>query len=94
MTCLTRGCPYECTYCCENAMSRVYPDWRLLRRRSRRRFLIAEINQAREIIPGMQVVMFLDSTFLAVSVAEIRRFSELYRSQWEYPSSLWLRPMR
>ena len=84
MTCLTRGCPYECTYCCENAMSRVYPDWRLLRRRSPEH-LIAEINQAREIIPGMQVVMFLDSTFLAVSVAEIRRFSELYRSQVGIP---------
>jgi len=84
MTCLTRGCPYKCTYCCENAMSQLYPNWRHLRRRSPEH-LIAEINQARQVIPGLQVIMFLDSTFLAVSAAEIRRFSELYRAQVGLP---------
>ncbi|MCA9970562.1 MAG: radical SAM protein, partial [Anaerolineales bacterium] len=84
MTYSTRGCPYRCTYCCDSSLADMYADWRLLRRRSPEN-LIAEINHARRLLPGLQAVVFMDSTFLAVRLAEIRRFSDLYRAQVGLP---------
>jgi len=84
MTCMTRGCPYECTYCCADALVRIYPDWRRIRRRSPEH-VIREINAARELIPYLEAVRFLDDSFLAVSGAEIKRFSEMYREQVGLP---------
>jgi radical SAM superfamily enzyme YgiQ (UPF0313 family) len=77
-TCMTRGCPCECAYCCSSAFVRLYPDWHRLRRRSPER-VIEEIKAARRLIPALQVVTFLDDTFLAASVEELQAFSEMYR---------------
>jgi pyruvate-formate lyase-activating enzyme len=84
MTCATRGCPYACTYCCNNALAQLYPDWRRVRRRSPEH-IIAEINAARKLIPALEAVMFVDSTFLAVSTDGIRRFSRVYKEQVGLP---------
>ncbi len=84
MVCMTRGCPYNCTYCCANAFARIYPDWSQLRRRSFGH-VVAEINAARQLIHDLEVIMFLDDSFLATGVEEIRAFSVAYRGQVGLP---------
>jgi radical SAM superfamily enzyme YgiQ (UPF0313 family) len=84
MTSMTRGCPHECTYCCENALGKLYPNWRKLRRRSPEN-LVAEVKMVRSVIPEIQAVMFSDNTFLATTVEEIRHFSEVYRAEVGLP---------
>ncbi len=84
MTCVTRGCPYRCTYCCADAYARLYPDWRRVRRRSPEH-VVAEIEAARQLIPGLRAIMFLDDAFLATSTQEIRRFSQVYRERVGLP---------
>jgi radical SAM superfamily enzyme YgiQ (UPF0313 family) len=91
MTCMTRGCPYECTYCCDNALAHIYPDWRRLRRHSPE-YIVAEIAAVRQLIPSLQAVMFLDDAFLASSTDEIRHFSEVYREQVDLPFQILAAP--
>lgn len=83
-TYMTRGCPRECTYCCSSALAGLYPGWHRLRRRSPER-VVAEINAARRLIPALQVVMFLDDTFLAANMEELQAFSEIYREHVGLP---------
>jgi anaerobic magnesium-protoporphyrin IX monomethyl ester cyclase len=84
MTSASRGCPYECSYCCASAYTRLYPRWRKTRQRSHES-VIEEIDLARRLIPGLQAIMFLDDAFLAASSDRIRRFSALYREQVGLP---------
>jgi anaerobic magnesium-protoporphyrin IX monomethyl ester cyclase len=91
MTCMTRGCPYECAYCCASALSQIYPDWCRLRRHSPE-YIVAEINAARQLVPPIQAIMFLDDTFLATSADEIWRFSEMYREQVGLPFQMMATP--
>jgi radical SAM superfamily enzyme YgiQ (UPF0313 family) len=84
MISITRGCPYDCTFCCNNALAQIYPDWRRLRRRSFEH-VIAEINAARSLIPDLQTIRFLDDTFLAMSAAELENFCAVYGEQVGLP---------
>jgi len=91
MTSVTRGCPYQCAYCCADAYAQLYPHWRKVRQRSPEH-VIAEIHAARQLVPGLEAVMFLDDAFLAVSAKAIRRFSQLYRQQVGLPFFILVTP--
>lgn len=57
-----RGCPYDCTYCFNHALSEIYSG---LGNRVRKRsvdVVLAEINEVRERYP-LAFVVFLDDTF-------------------------------
>lgn len=84
MTHLTRGCPYECAYCCNNAFAQIYPDSRRIRHRSPER-VIAEIEFARQVIPDLQGIVFSDEALLATRTEELQRFSELYQQRVGLP---------
>jgi radical SAM superfamily enzyme YgiQ (UPF0313 family) len=91
MTCMTRGCPHQCAYCCSSALGQVYPDWNKLRRHSPE-YTVAEIEAAVRQIPSIQAVMFLDDAFLAASNDAIRRFSGLYRERVGLPFQMMATP--
>jgi radical SAM superfamily enzyme YgiQ (UPF0313 family) len=91
MTIMTRGCPYECTYCCASALAQIYPNWRRIRRRSPDH-VIAEINAARQLVPALETIMFLDDTFLAMSTDELGRFGEMYREEVGLPFFILVTP--
>lgn len=80
----TRGCPYRCSFCCDSALAEMFPKWRQIRRRSPEN-IIAEIKTIRQIIPDLEAVMFIDSTFLAVRTPEIVHLSELYAQEVRLP---------
>lgn len=80
----TRGCPYLCSFCCDSALAEMFPKWRQIRRRSPER-IIAEIQMIRRIIPHLEAVMFIDSTFLAVRTPEIVQLAELYAQEISLP---------
>ncbi|HNB54213.1 MAG TPA: radical SAM protein, partial [Anaerolineales bacterium] len=80
----TRGCPYRCTFCCDTALADMFPKWRQLRRRSPEK-IIGEINTIRNLIPNLEAVMFIDSTFLAVRNEFLEVFSQMYREQVGLP---------
>jgi anaerobic magnesium-protoporphyrin IX monomethyl ester cyclase len=65
----TRGCPYRCTYCVNNAMVDLYPDWCKLRRRS----------AVRVRLPSIGALIIRDDVFLANPESYIAEFCQLYK---------------
>lgn len=62
----SRGCPYNCSYCCNHAYRQLYKENGLTARVRRRSVdnLIAEIQQVREEY-GMRTVTFFDDVFVS-----------------------------
>jgi len=61
---LSRGCPYDCHYCCNKAQAEVYPD----KGPPYTRFLpvpaaIARVERNLELFPETKVIAFADDTF-------------------------------
>ncbi len=80
----TRGCPHRCSYCANDAIGEVYPDWRHVRRRSNGS-LVAEIQAFREQFPFVGEVAFHDDVFVAAPAPAIEAFSRVYREQVGLP---------
>jgi len=78
-----RGCPYDCTYCFNHALSEIYGG---LGRRVRKRsvdVVLAEINGVRERYP-LAFVVFLDDTF-TIRTDWIAEFAEKYPGRVDLP---------
>jgi anaerobic magnesium-protoporphyrin IX monomethyl ester cyclase len=75
-TITSRGCPQRCSYCCNNALARLYPRWGVRRRGVEP--IIAELERARRLDPGLRMVNFHDDSFLARSREELEAFCDAY----------------
>ncbi len=87
----TRGCPYRCTFCGNDALARIYPRWSKLRRRSPDN-VIAEIQAVRARLPDLAGVTVHDDTFLANPESYIAEFSQLYQAQVGLPFRAYATP--
>lgn len=73
----SRGCPYDCTYCCNHLLKKLYPNSnKYVRFKSARRF-INEIKAGVNQFPGIRTICFFDDT-LTLKKEFISEFSELY----------------
>ncbi|MBF0624220.1 MAG: cobalamin-dependent protein [Magnetococcales bacterium] len=79
----SRGCPFHCTYCCNNFLQELYDD-RKIRRRSIDH-VIQELEQARRSHPELQLVNFQDDCFLAVNAKQLRAFFQEYNRRVGLP---------
>lgn len=80
----TRGCPYRCTYCVNDALAKIYPKWHKPRRRSPAN-VVAEIQEARARLPEVAAITIRDDTFLANPKAYITEFSWCYEASVGLP---------
>jgi len=74
----SRGCPYACTYCCNNALrnlnGRKLPvRWRSVDNR------IAELKMMVDLLPDLRTVSFTDDAFLAQPMELLNDFTARYR---------------
>ena len=83
-TTCSRGCPYACTYCCNNALNKIYKRKLPIRQRPIED-IIEEIETAKKSIPGLIAVIITDDAFFAQSQKRIERFSEEYREKINLP---------
>lgn len=82
----SRGCPYNCTYCCNHLLKKLYPNSnKYVRYKSARRF-IDEIKAAVAQYPEIRTICFFDDT-LTLKKEFIREFSALYRAEIKIPYS-------
>lgn len=77
-TMYTRGCPFRCAYCGNDALAKAHPDLVKVRSKSPQ-YICAEINAVTKKLPFIKFVYFVDDTMLALSENEIYKFSECYR---------------
>ncbi len=78
-TMMSRGCPYSCTYCCNNALRNVYGKKWPVRRRSVPNF-IGELRQMVTRFPGIEGIKIDDDSFID-DVETLREFAAAYREQ-------------
>lgn len=77
-TMYTRGCPFRCTYCCNNALQKIHKDFTKLRAKSPE-YIGQEINAIKDKFPFIKYVYFADDTLFALSEKDIKEFSEYYK---------------
>ena len=76
----TRGCLFECTYCCNSAFKRLYPDENHIRKRSLDNVLKELIE-----VKNAESIKFVDDHFFSYTVEEIEAFSKEYRNTINLP---------
>jgi radical SAM superfamily enzyme YgiQ (UPF0313 family) len=74
-----RGCPFSCTYCCNNFISRLYHSNKIRRRN------IPNVMRELEVVvrcnPEVEYINFLDDSFLACSSDYLREFCKVYKER-------------
>lgn len=80
----SRGCPYRCKYCLNDALIKVDQEFRVIRRRSTEH-IIRELNNAKEILPRGTIIGFVDDDFCAQSEENLKKFCEIYKKEIEMP---------
>jgi len=79
----SRGCPFSCTYCCNNLISRLYQS-KKVRRRSISN-VISELEKAVNNNPEIEYINFQDDCFLACSNEHLKEFCEIYKERIRKP---------
>ena len=79
----SRGCPFSCTYCCNNFISSLYQT-KKVRRRSVKN-VIFELEKAVDDNPEIECINFHDDCFLAFSDEYFKEFCEIYKERVRKP---------
>lgn len=74
----SRGCPFSCTYCCNNALRRIYKDKGSYVRRRSVDSVIAELIVAKRIFKNLKFIAFEDDVF-TFDIDWIRDFCTKYK---------------
>ncbi len=90
-TLFSRGCPYACTYCCNNAIRKLHGHklpmrWRSVSNR------INELEAAMELMPQLKQIFLADEAFLSQPTKQIESFAASYRKEIGLPLSLLATP--
>jgi radical SAM superfamily enzyme YgiQ (UPF0313 family) len=87
----SRGCPYQCAYCCNKKIGNLYSRrCRYYRVRSVTP-IIEEIKEYKKKNPKVKKVFFMDDTFPS-SIPWLEEFSRQYREQVALPFRIWINP--
>jgi radical SAM superfamily enzyme YgiQ (UPF0313 family) len=86
----SRGCPYDCSYCCNRALLGVLGKTNAVRIRGVDNVL-EEINHIRRAVPGVDGIHFDDDIF-GMKLSWMREFAQRYRTEVGLPFSCNMRP--
>ncbi|MBC8495687.1 cobalamin B12-binding domain-containing protein [archaeon] len=79
----SRGCPFSCTYCCNNFISHLYQT-KKIRRRSIKD-IIFELEKTVNEYSEIEYINFQDDCFLACSDTYLKEFCEIYKGKIKKP---------
>lgn len=80
---VSRGCPYNCTYCFNDSFRKMYPGQRYVRKRSVKNIL-QEILEVRKKWP-LKYIKFYDDVFTLTADDWLKEFAEEYPKQIGLP---------
>jgi|GEM_PF-2217412 len=78
----SRGCPFNCAYCCNNLFAKLNKAFMKVRKRSIVN-IISEMKEARQA--GFKGFYIADDNFFAFTLKEMEDFSKLYRTGINLP---------
>lgn len=88
---LSRGCPYRCTYCVNDALRNVYSESGKYHRRKAPEKAILDMLYLKNKY-NIEMFYILDETFLAVAKSEIKILAEKYKQKINTPFFTQTRP--
>jgi len=87
-----RGCPYKCTYCCQEMLNQMYNS-PPVRKRSIAN-VIEELKFAIKELPFIKAIGFSDDDFIAYRTKEeIDEFSKIYKREIDLPFGFEISPL-
>jgi anaerobic magnesium-protoporphyrin IX monomethyl ester cyclase len=93
MTVTTRGCPYQCTYCCNNSLRKIYhKKGRYLRLRSIKN-VVDEMEYMKNHLEFIKWMTIKDDVFFVRKTEEIRAFCEDYKKRINLPMRCLISPV-
>ncbi len=84
VTMSTRGCPFICTYCCNNFFHKLYQGEKIIRKRTIDN-IIKELVTAKNMFPFITNMRFEDDCFFVYTDEEIEKFSHNYKKEVGLP---------
>lgn len=82
----SRGCPYDCTYCCNHAFKELYPNKNRYVRLRSVDTVLDQIEIALNKYPSLKEVRFFDDT-LTLNKSWFREFAQKYKTRIGLPYS-------
>ncbi len=79
-----RGCPHNCTFCCNDLLRATNKNKNYLRFRQPEH-VIQELLEIKNRLPFINAVYFSDDTLFGHKAEEIKEFSRLYKEQIGFP---------
>ncbi len=87
----SRGCPFNCTYCCNTALKKIYDgNGPYLRRRSVGN-VVEELKQAKDRYKNLRFVVFMDDVF-TFDINWIKMFCKEYKNNINLPFFCYCHP--
>ena len=84
MTQPTRGCPFACTFCVNNATLAMYPHQKPIRKRSVDH-IIKELLEVKANLPHINKIKFDDDAFFLHSLNDMKDFAKQYKEKIKIP---------
>ncbi|MCA9447930.1 MAG: B12-binding domain-containing radical SAM protein [Candidatus Omnitrophica bacterium] len=87
LTIPSRGCPFDCTYCCNVFLNQEFPENRSVRRKTMPN-LVTEVETILNRVGVFDKVKFDDDAFFFLSIEEMKIFAEEYKRRIHLPLSI------
>lgn len=81
----TRNCPYNCSFCCNNALRKIYDKKGTFVRKRSPKNIIDEIVLIKQRFNFIKQILITDDTFFIRSTEEVEGFSKLYKEKVNLP---------
>lgn len=84
----SRGCPFECTYCCnKNIMKSAFGKNRAFIRRRKPQTIIRSIRRSKDLL-DLELIRFVDENFLSNPIGWLEEFCSLYKKEIALPFTI------
>jgi len=93
MVLTTRNCPHSCSYCCNNALRKIYGERVHLVRKRNIEGVIRELEFIKSKFRFIQSVLIADETFFVRNNNEIKEFCDKYKARINLPMVCILSPL-
>ena len=84
----TRGCPFGCTYCCNNTFNTMYNNQKPIRKRNTDN-IMRELIEAKNRLSFVDRIYVEDDCFFINKEEEIKEFSARYKKDVSLPLCIW-----
>lgn len=92
ITLSSRGCPFPCTFCCNNVIRNLYRfEKNIVRRRSVSN-VVRELEEVKRKFDYIQFILFEDDSFITRPISEIEQFCNEYSAKVNLPFGIEMNP--